>query len=396
MGSTPKPAAYTWSVTCTITIGSKTFDGSGSVVVTSEHAIDPTPGNNSNTGSDSTEILASADAQIVSWVFPDELGSPGNQVLVVPGVAENTVATETLDNNGGTYTGASINVSIGVTKTAGANCAATADSGNPNSQTLLMDGTDVVDTLTWSVTLSSPANDCTIDFVKTITITTSGVIDSHLDDNTASRSVILVADTDGDTVPNNYGVLDDNCDGIANPGQANSDGDTLGDVCDNCPLVANQDQKNTDGDTLGDACDPDDDDDVLDDGDGGGPFSNPSAPGETSVCDDNCRLIPKAGQQDEEPDGIGNVCELDVNCDNDLDIEDALMILDYIRGRVDLDPTQCPAPGGDLYGPRASAYVLDPGGVGTIGDVLMILQCILAGSGHPERHNIVCPAPPAP
>ena len=204
------------------------------------------------------------------------------------------------------------------------------------------------------------------------------------------------ADLDVDGVGN----VCDNCPTNANSNQANSDvaadppGDSYGDVCDNCPTVANEDQTNTDktlyppGDALGDACDPDDDNDtLLDDGDGGGPFSNPCEPGETSGCDDNCRLIPNDGQEDEESDGIGNVCELDVNCDGDLDTGDIILMLRYIAEWGDPPPALsegCPPPAGDLNGPRATAY---DDGVDTA-DLVAMVQC---NAGLPY-YNIVCPA----
>ncbi len=91
-----------------------------------------------------------------------------------------------------------------------------------------------------------------------------------------------VCDSDDD----NDGILDfpawgmkkDNCPFVWNKDQKDSDGDDVGDACDNCPGVANPDQTNTDkekegmpwkyppGDDLGDACDPDDDNDGIPDG----------------------------------------------------------------------------------------------------------------------------------
>jgi hypothetical protein len=50
----------------------------------------------------------------------------------------------------------------------------------------------------------------------------------------------------------------DNCPQTPNPGQENSDGDSLGNACDNCPTVSNENQADSDGDGVGDACEPTD------------------------------------------------------------------------------------------------------------------------------------------
>jgi hypothetical protein len=57
-------------------------------------------------------------------------------------------------------------------------------------------------------------------------------------------------DGDTDGVPN----AGDNCPNVDNASQVDSDGDGLGDACDNCPARVNPAQLDADGDGLGDAC----------------------------------------------------------------------------------------------------------------------------------------------
>jgi len=60
-------------------------------------------------------------------------------------------------------------------------------------------------------------------------------------------------DVDGDGVVN----ADDNCPMVANPTQANEDGDAFGDACDPCPPFADTEPPvDSDSDGVGDACDP--------------------------------------------------------------------------------------------------------------------------------------------
>jgi hypothetical protein len=109
-------------------------------------------------------------------------------------------------------------------------------------------------------------------------------------------------DQDGDGVEDE----DDNCPALANPDQADLDGDGQGDACDadddndgvldgsdNCPRLPNTDQANLDGDAMGDACDPDDDNDTVPDG------------------SDNCPRESNADQADMDGDGAGDVCDSD-------------------------------------------------------------------------------------
>ena len=104
----------------------------------------------------------------------------------------------------------------------------------------------------------------------------------------------------GDTDSDGVCDLDDNCTSVANPGQADSDGDHIGDACDACPL------------------------DGLNDADADGHCANL----------DNCPTVTNPAQEDEDTDGVGDACD---SCPSDpLNDPDA----DLVCNSSD----NCPAP----------------------------------------------------
>jgi uncharacterized delta-60 repeat protein len=118
------------------------------------------------------------------------------------------------------------------------------------------------------------------------------------------------SDDDGDGVPDD----EDNCPGVSNADQADADDDGVGDACDpdrdgdgvgdeedNCPGVANADQADLDGDDIGDACDSDRDGDGVANG------------------SDNCADISNPQQENADGDAQGNACDSDDDNDEILD-----------------------------------------------------------------------------
>ena len=93
---------------------------------------------------------------------------------------------------------------------------------------------------------------------------------------------------DGDS--DGFGDVCDNCIGVASQTQSDVDSDLVGDVCDNCPAETNSDQADTNGNGAGDACD---------DSDGDG----------SADLYDNCAAVANPDQADSDFDLVGDACD---------------------------------------------------------------------------------------
>ncbi|XP_078571595.1 uncharacterized protein LOC144859179 [Branchiostoma floridae x Branchiostoma japonicum] len=138
-------------------------------------------------------------------------------------------------------------------------------------------------------------------------------------------------DTDGDETGDacdddmdNDGFLNvqDNCPLTVNVDQTDSDGDGVGGVCDNCPADINTDQRDTDGDGVGDTCDSDADSDGLMDDKDNCPFmanvqqEDSDGDGIGDVCD-NCPTVANVDQMDLDQNSLGDACSDNVDSDSD-------------------------------------------------------------------------------
>jgi subtilisin family serine protease len=159
-----------------------------------------------------------------------------------------------------------------------------------------------------------------------------GVADGVIRDPGGPGRLPPQADYDADGIPNGP----DNCPAVANPDQANHDGDRAGDACDvddDNDGVADADDAfpfdpdesvDTDGDGVGDNADTDDDGDGVPDGADACPATASGTVTDADGCpvadsdgdgvgdaEDNCPGVANAGQQDQDGDGAGDACDDD-------------------------------------------------------------------------------------
>lgn len=148
-------------------------------------------------------------------------------------------------------------------------------------------------------------------------------------------------DADGDGIPDHEGTGQsvDNCIGVANHDQRDSNNNGIGDACegdsdgdgvanalDNCPTVVNRDQYDSNGNGIGDACER---------RIGLAP-ANPADADSDGILNvgDNCPAVANPDQKDTDGDGVGDVCDPDIDNDGLANTEEDL----NGNGIVDTDP----------------------------------------------------------
>ena len=197
---------------------------------------------NTGEGADSLDqafvSLALADAKITSSVNVDDRpGIGGQEVVIVPPGPINVTLDETIHNNGPQGP-----VDVTITRAAAGSdtdadtvddCSASAVSpANDTLEVSIAKNLQSLVSLQWD-DVKKPPYSCVVTIDQSIAIDTLHVSDTDAGNDSDTVTLILVRDTDGDGVVDNYLGERDNCQDIPNPGQEDGDNDGLGDVCDN-------------------------------------------------------------------------------------------------------------------------------------------------------------------
>jgi len=151
------------------------------------------------------------------------------------------------------------------------------------------------------------------------------------DTGVTGKQLQYLLDSDGDNIADDgdgSGVAGDNaCASLTDPPSSPYNPPVSIDCDDNCPAVVNPFQDDNEGDGIGDLCDGDDDNDGLPDGPDNCPFVanisqlNSDADSHGDACD-NCPNDDNEDQLDTDFDGIGDVCDPDDDADGISDISD--------------------------------------------------------------------------
>jgi len=104
--------------------------------------------------------------------------------------------------------------------------------------------------------------------------------------------------------------------------------ETCNGLDDDCDLAVDEGFPNNDGDAQMDCVDPDDDNDgILDDGDGSGVIGDLLCDNmQTTNCDDSCQFVMNADQLNYDGDTFGDACDPDDDNDGDPDTTDCAIL----------------------------------------------------------------------